>query len=69
MLAIIIIVAAGVITFYLEKKKKNSIFECFGGRSHCGSVEMNPTSILEDVSSIPGLEQWVKDPVLPQAVV
>ena len=29
----------------------------------------DPTSILEDVGSIPGLSQMVKNPVLPQAVV
>ena len=29
----------------------------------------NPTSIHDDVSLIPGLTQWVKDPVLLGAVV
>ena len=39
------------------------------GCSCCGSVETNLTGIREDVSSIPSLTQWVKDPALPWAVV
>ena len=32
-----------------------------GWSPHCGLVVMNPASIHEDVSLIPGLAQWVKD--------
>ena len=34
------------------------------GSSHYGSEIMNTTSIHEDVSSIPGRAQWVKDTAL-----
>ena len=29
--------------------------------SHCGAVEMKPTSIQEDAGLIPGLTHWVGD--------
>ena len=45
----------------LKRPKKN----LFPWSSCCGAVEMNPTSIHEDLGSIPGLTQWVRDPALP----
>ena len=39
------------------------------GGSHRGSVVANLTSVHEDPSLNPGLDEWVKDPALPWAVV
>ena len=41
----------------------------FLGSSHPGSAIMNLTHIHEDVGSVSGLAQWVKNPGLPWAVV
>ena len=50
--------------FHLDENLKIEIKE-----SHRGSAETNLTSVHEDTGSIPGLAQWVKDPVLPWVVV
>ena len=48
-----------------QEKKHSPFFQCvfiYQRSSHCGSAEMNLTSIE---GSISGLTQWVKDPALP----
>ena len=35
-------------------------YQDFSQYSRCGSAETNPTSIREDVGSIPDIAEWVK---------
>ena len=51
---------AMVTPFQAADTKKGQI-----GSSRCGAVEMNLTSTHKDEGLIPGLTQWVKDPLLP----
>ena len=47
-----------------EKLRQRVYLRDDSWNSHCGSVVINLTSIHEDMDSIPGSTQWVKDPAL-----
>ena len=54
----------------LWKTKQNKTKKTNKKRSsHCGAAEMNPTGILENAGSIPGLSVWVKDLALLRSAV
>ena len=49
----------------LYSEKKINVIKNVSWNSHRGAAETNPTRSHEVLGWIPGLTQWVKDPVLP----
>ena len=59
-----------LVTFQEKKKKQNKTLKrYFMGVPIVAQQVMHPTNIHVDVSSVPGLTQWVKDPALQSAVL
>ena len=50
--------------YFEEIRRKNSFNNIYPGSSRRGPAVMNLTGVPENRGSIPGLAEWVKDPVL-----
>ena len=70
----VITIQKSIIHLYTKKKKKSKTLKISiklqeNRSSHHSSVETNLTSKHEDTGLIPGLTKWVKDQVVPWAVL